>query len=491
MRVLLIYSNRTRILVPAPPIGLSYVASAAREAGHEVRFVDLMLSADPDGELLRAVTGGNPEVIGISIRNIDTVIPQRLSWQLGELGGMLREIREVSDATIVLGGPAASVLGGRCLEMLDADFSVVGEGEVAFPKLLKALEEGSDYTGIEGLCYRSGGAVVCNEPVRRTEFGPSRMEDWVDWRAYDRAGGTFAIHTKRGCPLKCLYCNYPGMEGTEIRRRDVGEIVDELERVSAELGPRTFEFTDSTFNIPSSHAIEICEEILRRGLKVKLSAVGVNPLGVTPELFPLMARAGFISMVISAEAGNETMLANLRKGFTMEHVRQTARFAADSGIRSLWFFLLGGPGETEQTVEETVRFVETHLNSRRFLSVLMTGIRILPGTALARLGLEEGWLSPETDLARPAFYFAPGLSEKWVLDRINRAIANCPTIVHGGEESGSAFERMFYGALRRMGFAPPYIRFLPWFLSMPPLPTLRARHTGVPTSEEELFLPRR
>ncbi len=125
---------------------------------------------------------------------------------------------------------------------------------------------------------------------------------------YERGGGAWAIHTKRGCPLRCLYCNYPGMEGHELRRRSAIDIVDEIQEVKASVGPRTFEFTDSTFNIPPGHAVEICEEILRRKLKVKLSAVGMNPLGMTEELSGLMKRAGFISLVITPDAANETML---------------------------------------------------------------------------------------------------------------------------------------------------------------------------------------
>jgi radical SAM superfamily enzyme YgiQ (UPF0313 family) len=479
MRVMLVYSNRSRILEPVPPIGLSYVATATRRAGHEVRFVDLMVSRNHDAELRGALADFKPDVVGISVRNIDNVVPQRLTWHLGEVASMIEAIRKAGCAHVVLGGPAISILKADALEQFAADFAVVGEGEITFPRLLSALGSGKGWAEIDGLCYREGDKVLFNEPVRQGSFGSSGMEQWVNWRAYERAGGTWAIHTKRGCPLHCVFCNYPAMEGHALRRRSASDVVDEIEHVQRTIGPRTFEFTDSTFNIPAEHAMGICEEIIRRGLKVNLSAVGMNPLGMTGELMPLMKRAGFISILISPDAANETMLENLRKGFTMEHVRESARLARESGIPATWFFLLGGPGETQETVEETVAFVEKNLTWKRSMTIFMTGIRILPGTALAQRAIEEGLIPAGSDLVRPAFYFSPQLDEQWALDRINRAIAKCPAIAHGAEESGSPYERLFYSVLHWLGAAPPYWRFLSTFLSIPPLPALRARQTSV------------
>ena len=270
---MLVYSNRTRILEPAPPIGLSYVATAARRAGHEVRFVDLMLSRNPDAELQTALREFQPEVVGFSVRNIDNVVAQRVSWHLDEVSAMIATVRRHSRALIVLGGPAASILGKTALHRLGADFAVVGEGELVFPKLLSAIEDSRDYSGVSGLCYRENGRIISVDPVRHDAFGPSGMEEWIRWRPYERAGGAWAIHTKRGCPLACLYCNYPVMEGNRLRQRDAADVVDEIERVMAAVSPRTFEFTDSTFNVPEGHAMGICEEIIRRKLRVKLSAV--------------------------------------------------------------------------------------------------------------------------------------------------------------------------------------------------------------------------
>jgi radical SAM superfamily enzyme YgiQ (UPF0313 family) len=482
MRVLLVYTNRARNMVPAPPIGLSYVATATRRAGHHVRFLDLMVSRAPLADLKTALREFLPDVIGFSIRNIDNIIAQKVAWHLTEVRELIALVRRYGDARIVVGGPAVSIMGAGTLKNLNADFAIVGEGEIAFPRLLVAIGGSRDFARVSGLCYRQNGKVLSVPPERQEKFGRSGMEEWIRWGPYERAGGTWALHTKRGCPLSCIYCNYPVMEGNRLRSRSASDVVDEMEHVMAEVGPRTFEFTDSTFNVPESHAIGICQEIIRRKLRVNLSAVSVNPLAVSLELFSVMKRAGFCSLVITPDSASETMLKNLRKGFGVEHVRRVVELVREANVQCTWFFLLGGPGETKQTVEETVSFAETHLNSKKFVTIFLTGMRLLPGTPLTERAIAEGYLSADRDLSEPVFYLSPQVNEQWIINRVNQAIAHCPTIVHGAEQNGPVLERVFNRALYWMGFAPPYYRFLCNFLRIPPLPALRARNTNVRAS---------
>jgi radical SAM superfamily enzyme YgiQ (UPF0313 family) len=202
--------------------------------------------------------------------------------------------------------------------------------------------------------------------------------------------------------------------------------------------------------------------------------MGINPRGASPELFALMKRAGFNSMMITPEAGNDTMLRSLDKGFGMDDVRRTARLARASGLHSTWFFMLGGPHETRATVDATLRFVEQELRDRRFLSVFMTGIRMLPGTRLAQAHAASG-----ADLALPVFYFSPQVSEQWMLRRVNQTIRNQPNVVHAAEEGKSGYERALHRALYWLGVAPPYWRFLPQLLGFPLLHALRRNNPSV------------
>jgi radical SAM superfamily enzyme YgiQ (UPF0313 family) len=310
-------------------------------------------------------------------------------------------------------------------------------------------------------------------PARLSTFGASGMQDWIDWAFYRRHGGTFAIQTKRGCPMPCIYCTYPDIEGRNFRRREAEDVADEIETVHRRLAPKTFEFVDSTFNLPQTHALDICEALVRRRIKTNFTAMGINPRATSAELFALMKRAGFNSMMVTPESGNDGMLRNLDKGFNLEDVRRSARLARASGLHSTWFFMLGGPGETRATINQTMRFVERELRHPSFLSVFMTGIRVLPGTRLAR---EQ---APGVDLALPVFYFSPQVSEAWILQRINETIHRQPNVVHAAEEGRSTIEGALYRTLNWLGVAPPYWRFLPQLLGFLLLHALRRNNPSV------------
>ena len=491
MRVLLVYSNQSRELVPAPPVGLSYVASATRWAGHEVRLLDLAFSREPQRELATAIAGHAPDVVGLSIRNIDNVVLQRFESPRAALLAQVRIIRECAvgkdgkPAPLVLGGPAVSILAERALEIFGADYAITGEGEQAFPALLSALESGQALEGIAGLCWRRNGVLTRNPTQLLPGFAHSGMEDWVAWGPYQAGGGTWPLQTKRGCSMRCSYCAYPLIEGRRGRQRAPGDVVDEIERVLHATGvqgctrPRTFEFVDSTFNVPSEHAIAICEEIIRRGVRTNFTAMGLNPRDVPPELLPLMKRAGFNSVMVTPEAGCAAMLENYRKGFTMADVETTLERVRASGLKSMWFFMLGAPGETMATCAESIGFARDRLAGRRFLSVFFTGIRVLPATELARQAVASGYLTADADLAEARFYVAPGIDEQQVIDLVDAAIARNPCIVHAAEGGSTNTQETLYRALHALGVAPPYWRFLPEMLSFPPLHFLRRRNPAV------------
>lgn len=468
MKVLFAYSNRVRDLLPAPPIGLSYVASATQDAGHQVRFVDLLLAADWQGNLRDELRRMQPEVVAISVRNIDNVVHQRLKTHLDELARQIEIVRQESRALIVLGGPAISILGCRSLDLIDADFALLGEGEDSFPALLSVLEAGGDAARVAGVCVRNG--AVITEPVaqRSQTFGPSGMERWVDWRAYERQGSTWPIQCKRGCPLHCTYCTYPTIEGRAMRRRSPEEIVDEIRQVSRVIKPRCFEFIDAVFNMPESYAVALCEAVIRSGLKINLTTMGVNPRSMSRELLVAMKRAGFKSMMVTPESASDQVLDTMRKGFTKADVIRCAALVKESGIPSMWFFMLGSLGETQETADETVRFAEQHLNWNTCLPMFTTGIRLLPGTELAAQAFANGYLPAHQDLAESVFYFSPDVSEQWLLRRVDQAVARCPNIVHAAEDpSDSAIGGRVYRLMHGLGVAPPYWRFIPRFLSLP------------------------
>ena len=174
-------SNRCRDLVAAPPIGLAYVATATADAGHDVRFTDLLFSRNPERDIALAIKEFNPDVVGLSVRNIDNVILQRLESYIGGVESLIRAIRDVSGAKIVIGGPAISILGHRALDSFDADFAAIGEGETVMPALLEALSGGANGEGIDGIYCRQGSGECLTPVSRLPQFAGSGLERWVDW----------------------------------------------------------------------------------------------------------------------------------------------------------------------------------------------------------------------------------------------------------------------------------------------------------------------
>ncbi len=472
MRVLLVNANRCRDLLPPPPVGLAYLASAAAGVGHQAEILDLLRSRDPEADLRRALRRTAPDVVGLSLRNLDNLIRQRVREQLAPVARLIEIVRGETRAPVVLGGSAVSIAGASTLRHLSADYAIVGEGERSFVLLLEALSGGRPLASVPGLLRREDGEILATPAERDPGFGRSGLERWVDWRHYERLGSTWPIQAKRGCPLPCNYCLYGAIEGPRHRLRPVADVVDEMASVKAAVRPRCFEFVDSTFNIPGEHALALCGEIERRGLRTALTAQGVNPLGATPELIAAMRRAGFNSFMVSAESASDPVLARLGKGYTAAHVHRARDAMRDSGMVSLWFFMLGGPGETEQTVEETVAFAERKLDWKGCLAIFFTGIRVLPGTEMERIAKAEGQVDGDDDLVEPRFYLSPGLDEGRVLDRIRRAVALRPNLVHAAEED-AVIQHAMNAILPRMGVPPPYWRFLPLALRSFPLRQLR------------------
>jgi radical SAM superfamily enzyme YgiQ (UPF0313 family) len=263
-----------------------------------------------------------------------------------------------------------------------------------------------------------------------------RVQDWIDIRAYQRHGATVPIQTKRGCVFKCVYCTYLNVEGWGYRLRDPESVAEEIASLARERGVRRFEFVDSTFNSPPRHAIAVCEAIVRRGLRVHLDTTNFTPASATPELLAAMRPAGFRWLGISAESASDEVLARLDKGFGAAQVRNVAERVERAGMRVLWIFLVGGPGETPETLDETLRFAEWRL-SRGDAVYLTVGLRIYPGTTLQRIAAEEGVIDASDPLLTPAFYFSPALDRDLALSRLRDFARRHPRFMFSADSRSS------------------------------------------------------
>jgi anaerobic magnesium-protoporphyrin IX monomethyl ester cyclase len=261
---------------------------------------------------------------------------------------------------------------------------------------------------------------------------PPGLHRWIDLARYQRHGATIPIQTKRGCVYKCVYCTYRNVEGWGYRTRDPDLVADEIEGLRREAGIRHFDFVDSTFNSPPGHALQVCEAITRRRLRVQLDTTNFTPAVAPTELLSAMRVAGFRSLGITAESASDAVLEKLEKGFNAAKVREVAERVETHGLRTLWIFLVGGPGETRQTLEETLRFARWRLGRGDAVYVTV-GLRIYPGTTLHRIAIAEGVVPAGSSLLDPEFYFSRELVFETTVRRLKTFAADHPRFMFSAD----------------------------------------------------------
>lgn len=420
MRVLLISANREEINMLTWPLGLACVAVATQKAGHDVRLLDLMETNDPTSALREAIHEFHPDVIGISVRNIDDQNMESPQFLLAEVKGVITECRTLSKAPIVLGGAGYSIFPESSLDYLGADMGIQGEGETAFCELLKRIEKGRDFSGVPGL-YVSG-AGPRGERTFVRELDELRLPDThlLSSDRYHDQEFWLPVQTRRGCPMKCSYCSTATIEGCVIRKRSPEEVVRWLgECVQA--GFSRFYFVDNTFNLPPSYARMLCSKLIKAHLDIKWRCI-LYPVKIDEELIRLMAKAGCVEVSLGFESGHELILHSMKKRFKPDDVRRTSDLLGKHGIRRMGFLLLGGPGETKVSALASLEFADSLNLEAMKVSV---GIRIYPYTSLAETALEEGVISPDDNLLMPRFYVAKGL-EGWLRETVNEWMADRP-----------------------------------------------------------------
>ena len=468
MRVLLINSNLKDDILAAPPIGVCYVASAAEVAGHEVRVLDLCFKRRIGKELERAISGFSPQVIGVSLRNLDNANMLRPTSYLPSALKIVQKIRALTAAPLVLGGSGASLDPQGVLEFLHGDYLIVSEGEKSFVALLEALNRGESPADIPGVgIWRQGKFHLTPPLLTSFPLGNPCLARWVDLTPYEKMGGSYTIQTKRGCRMRCIYCTYNQvLEGNRLRLRSPSEVVDEIEEAFYQFKPEVFEFVDSVFNDPIGHCQEILEEIIRRPWKARFTTMGVSPKNLDSQFLNLLKRAGFSSFMISPESASETMLTNYQKGFGIEDLHKAAKAINQFSFPVLWYFLAGGPGETNRTLQETLEFIEQYLVRKQGppynLANIFLGVRIYPGTKLWQIALDEGLIHDQCNPLRPLWYLSRELDLNVTMRQLHRAACQRPEIALGGMEKYLPLTKIF-GVVRKVfPFPKPYWQHLLW-----------------------------
>lgn len=414
MRVLLVSANRERIPDPIFPLGLAYIAAALRYAGHTLQVADLCFGRHPLRALKAGVAAFRPDVIGVSLRNVDNAAYPRTVDYLDRHRQLIDSLHAISAAPVVLGGSGFSIVPHAYMQVLQGDWGIAGEGERIFTALLAALESGQDPASVPGVIAPPSTASVAM-PVNLQR--PPPATDWsrglrparglFDYARYIRRGGMGNIQTKRGCVFKCSYCTYPLLEGQRFRARDAEDVVDEIEALQRDYGPHPLFFVDSILNFPRAHVESICEALLRRGLNVRWSCYA-TPVKLDRQQAALMARAGCEGIELGTDAVDDAQLARLGKSFDAQVAEQANRYCLEAGLRVCQTVIFGAPGETRASVRTTCRALR---RMRPTAVVAMTGVRLYPGTPLTRSLVEQGRIDAAEIGLLPVFYIDPAVAD--------------------------------------------------------------------------------
>jgi len=374
-----VYKGLDEVATNQAPLGLAYIAAVLREANHSVILLDsenMDMTYEDVGILIKKE---NPDIVGITCATVN----------FGNAVRLAKVAKQSADPLVILGGIHATALPDDVLkDHTEIDLVVIGEGEITMRELCNAMSSGGkvDYASIAGLAFRNEAGQIEKSPPRPLIMDldslPFPARDLLPLEKYNvqlQMSNTFGIKatmiSSRGCPNHCTFCSSHLTMGRRVRFRGIKSVVDEMEHLVNEYNVKYIMFYDDTFTINYKRTVEICNEFIARKLKVHWFAhARVNT--VDENLLRLMKRAGCSHVSFGVESGNQTILNNIKKGTTLDQARKAVKACQRAGIKTMSTFMFGNPGETAETINDTIDFAVELNPDQAVFSVLVP----LPGT---------------------------------------------------------------------------------------------------------------
>ncbi|MEN8614559.1 B12 lower ligand biosynthesis radical SAM protein BzaD [Dehalogenimonas sp. THU2] len=392
------------------PIGIVIVATHLVRAGHQVALLDMNMEADAYGALKNRLLAERPDVVGLSLRNIDPLANKTSSLIPPFIITTRMVCAILPETPIVAGGTGFSLFPRRLMEELpEIRYGLTGGAESSFPELLQNFDQPGK---ISGLCYRENERVRINPVSADYSFDnylvPDRDLISPDpYKGVNAYAPIFGIETKRGCPLKCAYCVYPQLQGKVMRCRKPIDVVNEMEMLQTRYGIGDFHFNDPVVNLPAGHLEDICEDILRRKLKVTWTGF-FREDALDEDKVRLYEKAGCSCFSFSPDGFCQSSLDILQKKLKVSDIIKAAELTAQTDVLSIYHFMTNVPGENSGTIQEAKalidRLYEIHAPKRNLGAIILNNIRIMPGTSIEAIARNEGEIDADTDLLYPVYY---------------------------------------------------------------------------------------
>jgi radical SAM superfamily enzyme YgiQ (UPF0313 family) len=368
MKILLIYpyflDRRLNMEdIQSPPMGLFFLAAGLKEHGHEVEVLNWHDRGTAPEDMERALREKQPRLIGFSILHANR-------WGGIEIARIAKRIDPT--VTIVFGGVGATHLWKHFLQHFpEVDYIVIGEGERSFPNLVDALQgrESAGLSSVPGIAFRRGGRpykTAPAEPIRNLDALPAPA------RHFDIAH----LALTRGCVSDCRFCGSPGFWGRRVRYHSADYFVGQLASLR-QRGRRFFYVSDDTFTLNKRRVIEVCRKIIQRKLDIHWAAIS-RVDAVDEEVLGWMRRAGCIQISYGVESGSVEIRRRLNKTISERQIRAAFAQTQRYGIMARAYFIYGCPGETRETIQETIDL----MLEIQPLACVFYILDLFPGTAL-------------------------------------------------------------------------------------------------------------
>lgn len=408
------------------PLGIAYIAGFVRKKGYAVDIADLRLFGDKWQENLKnIIISKKPRYVGLSC-----VTP--LIKECQTIASYIKSIDK--NIKIIVGGPHPTVLPEETAQLAEFDIIVIGEGEFTISEIL----ESGDLSGVRGIIYKENNKLIKTEPRE------INMDlDQLPWPTYDLIpinnyinpffGKSVIIATGRGCPFKCIFCPSNLIGGGKYRLRNVKDVVDEMEFLYKKYEIKGFMIMDETFTLYPDRVIEICDEIIKRKMKIKWACdTRVNTVSET--LLRKMKEAGFRLIKFGIESGDDEILKIIKKGITVAMVKRAVKLAKKVGLEVHGFFIIGHPHDTKETILKTIGLSkELPLDFAQF-SIMVP----FPGTEIYSMAKQDKGITL--------------LSDDWNnFKKYGKPIIELPTV------SREELEKFHALAYKQFYFRPSYI----------------------------------
>lgn len=390
------------------PLGVACIASMLK--GHEVTVFDVNVTRDPMGVLSRRLWAEQPEVVGISLRNMEALSNTRFRKNLSfysHFKSMLRLIREAAPSCkIVVGGPGFSVFSREIMSgNREIDFGVVSDGETTFANLLSDVDHPERVRnllvqGEDGVAFTGKGEPAIFDLL------PSPSRELFDLSEYKKVPYSLNVQSKRGCALGCIYCTDPFLGNHVLQLRSASKVVDEVEELVNSYGVESFWFVDPIFNYPPNHSSDICAEIRKRNLDVQWSAYFREDF-LNVRLMREAVDAGCTGFVFHSDGACDQVLTFLGKKIRIADIERTIDMAYQvEGAHVEYYFFSDVPRSNFRNMVALAKFTAkaTFRLRRKFDGSYMSRMRIYPNTRLHELAIREGKIGRDTNMLSPVFY---------------------------------------------------------------------------------------